>query len=33
MFFLRKMHIGEVQASLWGDDDLKILKDMGINIL
>lgn len=33
MFFLRKMHIGEVQASLWSDDDLKILKDMGINIL
>jgi asparagine synthetase A len=30
---LEKAHIGEVQASLWPEEDLKILKDHGIMIL
>ena len=33
MYFLRKMHIGEVQSSLWSDEDLAILEKMGVNIL
>lgn len=33
LFFLEKMHIGEVQASLWSEDDLKSLKDHNINLL
>ena len=33
MYFLRKMHIGEVQSSLWSEEDLKKLKDLGIEIL
>lgn len=33
MFFLRKAHIGEVQASVWSDDTIEKCKKMGINIL
>lgn len=33
LFFLEKMHIGEVQASLWSDEDLKILQEHNINLL
>ena len=33
MYFLRKMHIGEVQSSLWGEEDMKKLKELGIDIL
>ena len=33
MFFLRKAHIGEVQCSLWPDEELKILEDGGIQLL
>lgn len=33
MFFLRKAHIGEVQASLWDDETLAICHEAGIHIL
>jgi aspartate--ammonia ligase len=33
MYFLNKAHIGEVQASVWVDDEVKALKEKGINIL
>lgn len=33
MFFLRKVHIGEVQASLWDQDTLTICKEKGIELL
>ena len=33
MFMLNKMHVGEVQSSLWSDDDMEILKDNNIEIL
>jgi aspartate--ammonia ligase len=33
MFFLRKAHIGEIQASLWPQDQIKICKDAGITLL
>jgi aspartate--ammonia ligase len=33
MFFLRKAHIGEVQASIWPEEMLKICKDHNIKIL
>ena len=33
MFFLRKAHIGEVQASVWTDEDIKLLKDNNITLL
>ncbi len=33
MFFLEKMHIGEVQSSVWSDSDLKILEENNVNIL
>ncbi len=33
MFFLEKAHIGEVQASLWSDEDIKLLKKYHINLL
>lgn len=33
MFFLEKIHIGEVQSSVWSDEDLKVLKDHNINVL
>ena len=33
LVMLEKAHIGEVQASLWPEEDLKILKDHGIMIL
>ncbi|MFV0393757.1 MAG: aspartate--ammonia ligase [Coprobacillaceae bacterium] len=33
MFFLRKAHIGEVQASLWDQDTLSTCKEKGIQLL
>ena len=33
MFFLRKAHIGEVQSSLWKDEDLDALEKAGFSIL
>lgn len=33
MFLLNKSHIGEVQASVWGDDTLEELKNKGIRLL
>ena len=33
MFFLRKAHIGEVQASLWSDEMIKICADNNIMLL
>ena len=33
MYFLRKAHIGEVQSSLWRDDDVYRCKDAGIMLL
>lgn len=33
MFFLRKCHIGEVQASVWPDEDIRYAKDHGVIIL
>ncbi|NLK93824.1 MAG: aspartate--ammonia ligase [Clostridiales bacterium] len=33
MFFLRKAHIGEVQASIWDDRNLLICKENNINLL
>ncbi|HEX3021451.1 MAG TPA: aspartate--ammonia ligase [Lachnospiraceae bacterium] len=33
MFFLRKAHIGEVQSSLWKDEDIEKLKEIGITLL
>ncbi|NLM11382.1 MAG: aspartate--ammonia ligase [Clostridiaceae bacterium] len=33
MFFLNKAHIGEVQASVWDDETLKICKNAGVQLL
>lgn len=33
MFFLKKVHIGEVQASLWPNEDIEALKDHHIFLL
>lgn len=33
MYFLRKAHIGEVQASIWPEDTLKICAENGIELL
>ena len=33
MFFLRKAHIGEVQASLWSDEMIEICADNNIMLL
>lgn len=33
MFFLRKCHIGEVQVSIWPEEDVKYAKDHGVIIL
>ena len=33
MFMLRKAHIGEVQASVWSDDDIELLKKNNIILL
>ena len=33
MFFLRKAHIGEVQSSLWKEEDLDELERAGLSIL
>ena len=33
MFFLRKAHIGEVQASTWSKEDLAVCRDNGIRLL
>ena len=33
MYILDKIHVGEVQASLWADDDMKILNKNNVQIL
>ena len=33
MFFLRKAHIGEVQSSVWPDEDVKELNSHGVELL
>ena len=33
MFMLRKAHIGEVQASVWTDEDIEVLKENNITVL
>lgn len=33
MFFMRRAHIGEVQSSIWMDEDVKTAKENGINLL
>lgn len=33
MFFLRKAHIGEVQASLWDEETMRICEEKGIHLL
>ena len=33
MFMLKKLHIGEVQSSVWDEKTIKFLKDKGVNIL
>ncbi|MGN0362842.1 MAG: aspartate--ammonia ligase [Bilifractor sp.] len=33
MFFLRKAHIGEVQVSIWPEEDLKYAKEHGVILL
>ena len=33
MFMLKKAHIGEVQASIWPEDDIEKLKKCNINLL
>ena len=33
MYFLRKAHIGEVQASVWDDKNIKICEENGITLL
>jgi len=33
MFFLRKAHIGEIQASIWPDEVRAAAKEAGIRLL
>lgn len=33
MYFLRKHHIGEVQSSIWSEEDAKLLESKGIKLL
>ena len=33
MFMLRKAHIGEVQASIWSDDEVSMCEELGIKLL
>ena len=33
MFMLKKVHIGEVQASVWSDEDIKLLEEKNIHLL
>ena len=33
MFFLRRAHIGEVQSSIWTEEDMKKAAEAGVNIL
>ncbi len=33
MFLLKKMHIGEVQSSIWEEEDIKFLKEKNIHLL
>ena len=33
MFLLQKAHIGEVQASIWSDDIVRVCSEKGINLL
>jgi len=33
MFFLRKAHIGEVQASVWPEETLELCKKQGVHLM
>jgi aspartate--ammonia ligase len=33
MFFLQAKHIGQVQASVWSDDEIKRCEEQGIFLL
>ena len=33
MFFLRKAHIGEVQSAFWSDEEIRICREQGIQLL
>jgi aspartate--ammonia ligase len=33
MFYLRKAHIGEVQASVWPEEDIAYAKSKGVELL
>ena len=33
MFFLKKAHIGEVQASIWPEEDIRLLEEKNIHLL
>lgn len=33
MFLLQKAHIGEVQASIWPEDQMKACKEAGIELI
>ncbi|MBE6623253.1 MAG: aspartate--ammonia ligase [Ruminococcaceae bacterium] len=33
MFFLHKAHVGEVQSSVWNEEDIKVCLENGINLL
>ena len=33
MFFLKKAHIGEVQSSVWEEEDIKLLESKNIHLL
>lgn len=33
MFFLRKGHIGEVQSSVWPEEDVVLAKEFGMSLL
>lgn len=33
MYFLKKKHIGEVQASIWDEEDIRLLKEKNIHLL
>ncbi len=33
MYFLEKAHIGEVQASFWDEETIKVCGENGVNLL
>jgi aspartate--ammonia ligase len=33
MFLLRKAHIGEIQSSIWPDEDRRICRESGIDLV